>query len=94
MINSDSLLNKYDNTQDSRDIWKYELVKAFYLPEIDSKCSIPEKSKDCVMARFDITKHKNLNSSPDRIDTIHYVLLVADKNGKYQKVKEMEEAVY
>lgn len=95
MMASDSLLNHYDHTEDSQDVWRYELVRAFYLPEIDSKCSAPAKSKNCVMARFEITTIKrNPNRPPDSIDTIHYVLLVADENGNYKKVKEMREYSY
>jgi hypothetical protein len=95
MVNADDLLNHYDYTEDSQDIWKYELVKAFYLPEIDSKCHAPAKSKNCVMARFEVTTRKmNSNRPPGSIDTIHYVLLVADENGNYKKVKEMREYSY
>ncbi len=95
MVTSDDLLDHYDHTEDSQDVWKYELVKAFYLPEIDSKCYAPAKSKNCVMARFEVTTRKrNSNRPPGSINTIHYVLLVADENGNYKKVKEMREYSY
>jgi hypothetical protein len=83
MVSPDSLLSNYDHIEDSEYRWKYELVKAFYLPEISSKCSTPARSKDCVIASFEVTTNKN-----SAVNYIHYVLLVKDENGKYKKVAQ------
>ncbi len=88
MVSPDNLLNDYDHTGDSEGRWKYELVKAFYLPDISNKCSAPEKAKDCVMASFDVTRNKPPTNSIEKVDFVHYVLLVKDENGKYKKVGE------
>ncbi len=88
MISPDSLLNNYDHTGDSEDRWKYELVKAFYLPDISNKCSTPEKAKDCVMASFKVTRNKPPTNSIEKVNFVHYVLLVKEESGKYKKVNE------
>jgi hypothetical protein len=88
MVSPDSLLDNYDHTEDSEYRWKYELVKALYLPNISNKCSAPEKAKDCIVARFDITRDKPAANSIKKVDFVHYVLLVKDEGGKYKKVDE------
>ena len=94
MVSPDSLLDNYDHIEDSEYRWKYELVKAFYLPDISSKCSAPEKAKDCVIARFDATNSKPAADSIKKIDFAQYVLLVKDENGKYKKVASTSQGFY
>jgi hypothetical protein len=89
MVSPDSLLSNYDRTEDSEYRWKYELVKALYLPDISSKCSTPEKAKDCVIAKFHVTRNRK-----SAVDFAHYVLLVKDENGKYKKVAEVSQEFY
>jgi hypothetical protein len=88
MVSPDSLLDNYDHTEDSEYRWKYELVKAFYLPDISNKCSALGKVRDCIMASFDVTRDKPAANSIEKVNFVHYVLLVKDESGKYKKVNE------
>jgi hypothetical protein len=88
MVPPDSLLSNYDHIEDSEYRWKYELVKALYLPDISSKCSTPEKAKDCVIAKFHVVTDKKSANDIKDVDYAHYILLVKDEHGKYKKVNE------
>jgi hypothetical protein len=94
MVSPDSLLSNYDHIEDSEYRWKYELVKALYLPAISDKCSAPEKAKDCIIAEFHVANNKKSANSIRRGDFAHYVLLVKDGNGKYKKVAETRQGFY
>jgi hypothetical protein len=85
------ILEKYDSSKDSEDLWMYKLENAMYVPGIFGECFGDSNSKKCVVAKFRATINKPNPNQLSSTDYVNYIILVENSTGRFQKISEISK---